>query len=153
MTMSERQQELLGLPLPAALREWFELLGHRLQAVRDTPATPQDILLRDGLIEVWRAAAGEWSLTAPSGEDPVLQLGGNEAPLSTWLAAMLMSETLVGACQGELQGPLGLLYFSIMGGEVEQAGPDVLTTVREDYEPFALPLPTLEESWFFDGEA
>lgn len=145
-----RIEERLGLPLPTALREWFELLGHRLQAVRDIPATPQDIQLRDGLIEVWRAAAGEWSLTAPSGEDPTLQLGGNEAPLSTWLAAMLMSETLVGACQGELQGPLGLLYFSIMGGEVEQAGPDVLTTVREDYEPFALPLPAPEESWYFD---
>ena len=109
MTMSERQQELLGLPLPAALREWFELLGHRLQAVRDIPATPQDIQVRDGVIEAWRGGEGDWSLVTPGGEDPVLRLGGNEAPLSTWLAAMLMSETLVGACQGELQGPLGLL--------------------------------------------
>ncbi|RRD06062.1 SMI1/KNR4 family protein [Arachnia propionica] len=147
----DRIEERLGQPLPTALREWFELLGHRLQAVRDIPATPQDIQLRDGLVEVWRAAAGEWSLAAPSGEDPTLHLGGNEAPLSTWLVAMLMSETLVGACRGELQGPLGLLYFSIMGGEVDHAAPDVLATVREDYTPFALPLPTPEESWYFDG--
>ncbi|MDO5068450.1 MAG: hypothetical protein Q4D96_14320 [Propionibacteriaceae bacterium] len=147
----DRIEERLGLPLPTALREWFELLGHRLQTVRDIPATPQDIQLRDGMVEVWRGATGEWSLAAPSGEDPMLQLGGNDAPLSAWLAAMLMSETLVGAYRGELQGPLGLLYFSIMGGEVEQAGPDVLAAVRKDYQPFSLPLPTSEESWYFDA--
>ena len=146
-----RIEERLGLPLPTALREWFELLGHRLQAVRDIPATPQDILLRDGVIEAWRGGEGDWSLVAPGGEDPTLQLAGHEAPLSTWLAAMLMSETLVGAYRGEQQGPLGLLYFSVMGGEVEQAEPDVVAAVREGYDPFALPLPKLEESWYFDG--
>lgn len=109
--------------------------------------------MRYGLIEAWRGTEANWRLATPSGEDPTLRLGGGEAPLNTWLTAMLMSETLVGVWRGEMQGPLGLLCPMTMGGVAEQPAPEVLAAVREGLAPLGLPLPILGESWFLDEGA
>lgn len=132
-------------PLPAALREWFELVGARLRDVQDSPATPARLWVDDGHLGVWHENQGAWNIVAtprPDGrwdDDPMCVADEGfdfgPAPLSAALHAMTLSDTLVGATAGGGEGPLGLLGQQVRGGGLEDADRDVLAV----FPAFALP--------------
>lgn len=118
--------ERAGVGLPTVLVEWFELVGRRLQAVQDTPATLATLRKVDGEVVVWTENQGAWEVTVPTGDDPRCTLVGRdhrswrEPPrLSDWLHGMLLSDTLVGAVTDEGEGTLGALRDTVRGGTEE----------------------------------
>lgn len=144
-------EERVG-PLPAVLREWFELVGARLRDVQDYPATPARLRVDDeGCLVAWHENQGCWDIRAVPGpdgrwdDDPVCV--GNEdyefgpVPLSVALHAMTLSETLAGAWStvpysDVLEGPLGLLGDQVRGGYTEDEGD---RHVLADYPELPLP--------------
>ena len=137
----------IGLPLPGILQEWFEILGHRLQTIQDPASAPDTISAEADRVMVWAENQNVWSLWAPHGDDPVGELDGapTKAPLSAWLAGLLMSETLVGAWVGEGRGPLGALDPAVNGGFLEDVTPQEFDALRSHYPPLDWPVPA---SWF-----
>ncbi|RRD50371.1 SMI1/KNR4 family protein [Buchananella hordeovulneris] len=149
-------QTRLGCPLPGVLREWLELVGHRLQEVQDIPGRP-DTIVRDGdNVLVWTENQDVWRLWSPPGEDPVCLLEGMEAPpatLSQWLAGLVLSDTLVGAACGTRRGPLGELDTEVAGGVVELDDPVIIAALRDRYPELKEPVPPFwDEPWRGDGE-
>lgn len=133
----------LGLRLPAALREWFELIGRRLIDIQDQPSTPATLREQDGGLVVWVENQGVWSIITRSAEDdPVCSTDvttEEDALVGTWtvdrltlaLHSMLVSDTLVGVWSEALTGPLGKLKANVRGGAIQdtsQAGRDRLST-------------------------
>ena len=120
----------VGLALPVALREWFELVGNRLRESADTPATPSRLWSRDGHLAVWTENQGVWNLVVEGGDkdaDPVCSCDDAEhfdyplVRLSAALHGMLLSDTLAGAAAPvapfeDRRGPLGRLGDRVRAG-------------------------------------
>ncbi len=145
----------VGMPLPTAVREWFELLGHRLREVQDRPATAHDVAADRDRICVWAENQWAWQLFAPPGEDPVGELDGTplDVPISALLTGMLISETLVGSWAGQREGPLGELAPSVIGGGLlEDIDDNELDALRTHYPRLPWPLPMDWATWHGDDD-
>ncbi len=148
-------EERIGLRLPQAVREWFELLGHRLRMVQDIPATPESIQAEGKRVHLWSENQGAWVLWAGPGDDPMGEVEGEayDAPISAFLVSMLISETLVGAWSDTRQGPLGELAPQVCGGgmldDVTEAEIDSL---QNRYQRCEWPLPMSWATWYGDDE-
>lgn len=148
-------RERIGFPLPSALHEWFEILGHRLLTIQDHAVTVDVLSAEADRITVWNENQSVWSLATPPGDDPVAELDGaaTKAPLSAWLTGLLMSETLVGAWAGEGRGPLGVLAPAVNGGGLlDDVTSQELDALRSHYPPLAWPVPASWFTWYGDDE-
>ncbi len=133
-------EQRLGQPLPAALAEWFELVGRRLRAVQDSPRLLAQLAVVDGKTPIWIENQGVWTICAAlNGDaDPLCTIDDADyaspnAPLSQTLLGMLVSDTLVGAWGGRRQGPLGLLGASVRGGYLDDCSDEQLQQLRSAY--------------------
>lgn len=150
-------EERLGLPLPTAIREWFEILGHRLRAVQDEAATPETISVEDDRIVIWTEDQGVWQLLVPpGGDDPVaeLEFSPHELPTSVWLTGMLMSECL-GAMWSwnDGTGPLGEFRPGVRGdGPMDEVNVAVFDAVKQHHPELPWPLPPMWETWYGDED-
>jgi len=121
-------------PLPATLREWFELVGARLRESQDIPAKPPKLRAIDGRLAIWTENQCVWQILAcprPDGQwddDPpcVATEGFDFAqPLSATLQAMTLSDTLAGIMAvldaRRPEGSLGYLAPRVRGGLLEDA--------------------------------
>lgn len=137
----------LGVDLPQALREWFELVGRRLEWVQDLPARPSDLRLHGGLLVPWTENQGCWRLlitgSGPDPEcafdDPTERETWGRGPLTAFLRTMSVSDTLVGAWIGG-RGPLGELGHQVRGGFDMEITAERAAGIRAAYA--ALPPPT-----------
>jgi hypothetical protein len=120
----EQVARQLGVSLPAALSEWFELVGQRLRFVQDSPRLLRELSVEDDRLRVWTENQGVWSIFAPldAGDDPVCVIrgdtnGSHNESLSRMLLGMLVSDTLVGGWSGSSQfGSLGELRSTVRSG-------------------------------------
>ncbi|RRD06317.1 SMI1/KNR4 family protein [Arachnia propionica] len=150
-------EERLGLPLPAVLREWFEILGHRLRAVQDPAATPETITRDGDRIVIWTEDQEAWLLLVPAGgDDPVaeLEFSPHELPTSVWLTGMLISECL-GAMWSwnDGTGPLGEFRPGVRGdGPMDEVNASVFAAVPQHYPELPWPLPPMWQAWHGDDE-
>lgn len=119
----EQVARRLGARLPAALTEWYELVGRRLGDVHDSPTLLDEISLEDGCMRVWSENQGVWSIVTQvdAGDDPLCRVDDKsfvspDAPLSQTLFGMLVSDTLVGAWASTRIGALGELRATVRGG-------------------------------------
>ncbi|MEU5696862.1 hypothetical protein [Actinosynnema sp. NPDC020468] len=112
----------VGGALPVGLAEWFTLVGRRLRAVQDCPATPGAVR-RDGAgVVVWTENQDVWSLVVRAdGVCVVEDFPFPPTPVATAVHGMVLGDTLVGAWAGSMTGPLGRLADSVRGGRVEEA--------------------------------
>jgi hypothetical protein len=101
----ERAEERLGRPLPAALREWYRLVGRRPDVTdrRARSITPAELRERSGLLVVYADGPAAWGIRpgALRHDDPevVLSLDGGKpvdvAPLSLFLLMMGLREAVL----------------------------------------------------------
>ncbi|RRD47779.1 hypothetical protein [Tessaracoccus sp. OH4464_COT-324] len=138
----------LGLPLPTVMREWFELLGHRLRSVQDWPSAPRKLWVKDNLVQVWGWHGGG-PLYAPPGEDPIgcfpHGTSSAPAPISVWLTGLLMSETLIGVVSGSGTGSLGAFHAEVHGGGLlTNISIEEWDALQSHYPPLEWPLPTVD---------
>lgn len=124
----------VGTDLPTGVAEWFALVGHRLEAVQDAPATLDTLAADAGGVVVWVENQEVWTLVARA--DGMCTLGEDEedfqfppTPLPQALHGILLSDTLVGAWSGTQLGPLGRLAPGVRGGFVQQADAEVAAAV------------------------
>lgn len=123
----------LGGSLPAALREWYRMVGHRLQQVnQDSPVELERLELEDGCVSVWWENQGNWSVEvkiADADADPWATVDGSSCGMPSWdrrdrlsraLIGMTISDTLVGAWGGHGMGPLGELRSGVSAGMTER---------------------------------
>jgi hypothetical protein len=143
---SQAAAERVGVELPIALVEWFELLGSRLQQVQDEPATPSRLRTVQGRPVVWAENQRVWSiLTDGEGEGPLCVLDDPTAgawaatPLSVAVQAMLASDTLVGVWSDTGCGSLGRLNASVRGGALVDATQDEVDRLFSGYPPLPRP--------------
>ncbi|MDN7442745.1 hypothetical protein QZM64_26645 [Burkholderia cepacia] len=134
----------LNFVMPATLAEWFELVGHRLESVQDAPATPLTVRVQDGLVSVWTENQAVWTLLVGAGNDPMCQIDSSDfcfpaTPLSQALHGMTLSDTLVGAWDGNGRGPLGDLASSVVGGVIEDATDDEVARVLSAFPQLKVP--------------
>lgn len=141
----------LGLRLPAALREWFELIGRRLIDIQDQPSTPATLREQDGGLVVWVENQGVWSIITRSTEDdPACSTDvttEEDALVGTWtvdrltlaLHSMLVSDTLVGVWSEALTGPLGKLKANVRGGAIQDTSQADQDRLFDAYTPLPLP--------------
>lgn len=145
-----RTEARLGCQLPPALREWFSLVGHRLQFCgQDDPTRLEDlageveaheswraqvVAPRDGRIVVWRENQGCWFAeveVGPSAMDGTVLLtsargeSGRRDRLERALLGMVCSDTLAAAWSGSPEGPLGRLKPDIVGGYLLESTPEI----------------------------
>ena len=114
LELIDAAQERLGVRLPTALREWYELVGQRLDWIQDRPLPLELLEVTDGRILFWVENQGVWQvLVRPDGEDPEATAtqgdAGTAVPLSSWLRALTVSDTLVAVWSGAGHGILGRL--------------------------------------------
>lgn len=132
-----------GLTLPTAMREWFELVGHRLEAVQDSPARPGHLFEERDQVVIWAENQGCWFAVCPQrGDDPLAAFADSDldaAPVSTLLQAMTLSDTVIGAWSGDRRGPLGTLAPSVRGGLIEDFTEAELSACARAYPPLAVP--------------
>jgi hypothetical protein len=109
--------------LPAALTEWYELVGRRLRDIQDSPRPLGKLTIGNGGLRVWDESQRVWYIIAPvdAGDDPVCHVDGDftsspSKPLSQTLFGMLVSDTIVGAWAGSRIGSLGELRSTVRGG-------------------------------------
>src|SRR5215471_1105478 len=57
----EQAAKRLGGRLPAALTEWYELVGRRLRAVQDSPRPLGKLTIENGGLRVWSENQSVWS--------------------------------------------------------------------------------------------
>jgi hypothetical protein len=136
-----------GATLPAALTEWFELVGRRLRSAQDSPLRLDQLAVVDGAIDVWTENQGVWAIITPvdAGDDPICRVNdatfaSPDAPLSRTLLGMLVSDTLVGAWAGSHLGPLGPLHATVRGGYVEDFTDDQVKHLRSTYAALSYPV-------------
>lgn len=117
----------LGRPLPAALREWYLLVGRRLEDVLDPPARLEALGLLGDQLDVWYESDAVWvvRVRADGPDDPPVVLDHDATYTETQpytgrlvetLLGLVTSETLVGAWAGEGRGLLGALHEGVRGG-------------------------------------
>lgn len=133
-------EERLGHRLPAALAEWFLLVGRRVTACEQVPV-PLRVLGSDEVTDVVGEAEDEglviyaenqacWLASVSSGflaeDDPPVGVEGSEEwvceRLSAFLCGMVLIETMTAIDHGWERGPLGTLARGITGGCVAIAG-------------------------------
>lgn len=149
----EQVARRLGTPLPAALTEWYELVGKRLRCVQDYPRLLHELTVEDGALRVWTENQGVWSIVAPldAGDDPVCKAredltGSLDAPLSQMLSGMLASDTLVGGWSGRRVGALGELRSTVRGGRYDALIDAHVARLRDVYKALEYaPNPFFEE--------
>ena len=136
-----------GASLPAALVEWYALVGRRLRPIQDTPRRLDQLVVVDGAISVWIENQGVWDIVAPldAGDDPICRVregsfASPDAPLAQTLLGMLVSDTLVGAWTGRHVGPLGELGATVRGGYCETFTDERVTELRSAYRPLLHPV-------------
>ncbi len=113
----------LDRPLPPHVREWFALLGRRLQATnQDQPVLPDQLELRDGRLALWWENQGNWSLDVElDGDQSVASVFGEtfgearRAHVCDALAGMVLGDTMV-AAWSRGPAPLGTLSEAVAGG-------------------------------------
>ncbi|MGB5813101.1 MAG: hypothetical protein WBG86_21385, partial [Polyangiales bacterium] len=131
----EAVEAKLGCPIPLVVKEWYVLVGHRLDdANQDRAVRLEQQQLRDGRLHLWWENQGNWSIEVAAGssdEDlPVFVEGdtfAQETPATVTeaLLGMVYSDTLVGAYSGCGAGPLGKLGLTVVGGYVDRLAPGV----------------------------
>jgi hypothetical protein len=154
----EQVARRLGVPLPAALAEWYELVGRRLRNVQDSPTLLGELTIEDGSVCVWTENQGVWSIHAPidAGDDPVCRLGGDfsaspNEPLSHVLFGMLVSDTMVGDWSGTGIGSLGELRSTVRGGYCDDFSDEQVQRLRAAYKPLNFTLnPFFDEAYLGD---
>jgi len=132
-----REESRLGSALPPALREWFTLVGHRLQFCgQDIPTRLEDLARaggpRDGRVVVWQENQYCWLAEVelgPSGSDGSVVISnppgeaGQHDRLERALLGMVCSDTLVAVWCGNSGGPLGALRPGVVGGYPQESMP------------------------------
>ena len=155
----EQVAKKLGQPLPAALFEWFELVGKRLRSIQDSPRKLHELAIEDEVVSVWDENQGGWRIDAPlnAGDDPRCEVNdasfaSSAAPLSQTLVGMVASDTLVGAWAGNRVGPLGELGPAVRGGYVDEFSSEQVERLHASYSSLSYPRnPFFEESYRGDG--
>lgn len=148
----------LGVRLPSALAEWYELVGRRLRDVQDSSALLGELSLEDASVRVWTENQGVWSIHAPveAGDDPVCRVDGDSStsinePLSHVLLGMLVSDTLVGSWSGGGTGALGALRSTVRGGFIDDFTDAQVQRLRAAYTPLGVTLnPFYDEAYLGD---
>jgi len=119
----------IGRALPALAREWFALVGHRLQATnQDQPVRPELLEIRDERLALWWECQGNWSLDVELGGDTssaaidagLPEMPPRGAPIPEALLGMVVSDTMVAAWSGDAAS-LGALAAGVVGGFATQA--------------------------------
>src|SRR5688572_3342871 len=146
----------LGVRLPTALTEWYELVGGRLRDVQDSPTLLGKLTIEDGSVRVWTENQGVWSIHAPldAGDDPVCRLEGDfstspDEPLSQVLFGMLVSDTMVG--DGSGSASLGDLRTTVRGGYSDDFTEEQVQRLRTKYKALTWTLnPFFDEPYIGD---
>lgn len=140
----------LGAPLPRALGEWFELLGRRLAACGEQPATPGSLALseEDGTFLAWSDDQGVMQLWSPPGDDPVAvalleDAALPAAPLSAWLCGLTIRSVTTAVQEKRGRSVLGALHPALRGGVLERC--EARQRARLEARYGELPLPALPE--------
>lgn len=142
----EQTATRLETTLPAALTEWYELVGRRLHDVQDSPHRLADLSIKEGWLRVWTENQGNWSIvtSVDDGDDPHCLVDDDsfaspDAPLSRTLLAMLVSDTLVGAWAGRGVGALGALAATVSGGYIDDFTGAQVRSLHSTYTPLGHP--------------
>jgi hypothetical protein len=136
MARIREREDQLGFRLPAALRQWYSLVGGALREVQDTPVKLDDLSLEGGLVAFFVENQGcfHWAVLEDHlGEDDPPVHGGYElrAPgrvadhLSEVLFAKVLSETTLSetTLAGEVRcSTIGRLRRGVRGGYFEGEG-------------------------------
>ena len=155
----EQVARQLGQRLPAALSEWFELVGKRLRSTQDSPRKLHELAIEDDVVPVWDENQGVWRIEAAldAGDDPRCEVNDASfaspaAALSQTLVGMVASDTLVGAWAGDRVGPFGELGPAVRGGYVDDFSAEHVKRLHAAYPSLSFPRnPFFEEPCRGDG--
>jgi len=149
-----RAEARIGSKLNVALREWFLLVGHRLQFCgQDIPKRIDELEVRDGRIVIWAENQGCWhaevEVNKPSTDPTVLMTlggqGGRNDRLERVLLGLVCSDTLIAVWAGNTEGPLGALRPGVVGGYPQDTTPDIQARIE------ALPVLDAPNTPLYDG--
>jgi hypothetical protein len=136
----EHAEQRLGVRIPGALVEWYELVGRRLRGVQDHPTSLDALALEGGYVRLWSENQAVWTLvtTLDAGEDPPCLVDDqtyacSDAPSSQVMLGMVVSETLVGAWAGRRVGVLGELRAAVRGGYLDEFDDTLPVRLRAAY--------------------
>lgn len=139
----EEAERRLGTRLPAALAEWFELVGRRLRLVQDHPVPLGALEVENDAVRIWSENQGVWSVHVPlDGDDPITFATDDansspDAPLNETLFGLLVSDTLVGSWSGRGEGSLGRLGASVVGGYCDTFDDETVAKLHAAFPPLA----------------
>jgi len=129
-----RAESRLGCRLNPVVREWFQLVGHRLRFCgQDIPRRLEELEVRDGRIVLWQENQGCWSaeveVAAPTTDASVMMMADGRSVardrLERALLGTLCSDTLVAVWAGNSEGPLGEFTSGVVGGYPMETTPEV----------------------------
>lgn len=143
-TQLAQAEQRIGRALPSVVREWFELVSHRLMDVQDSPCTVATTYADDDddAVAVWLENQGVWELRVDADnvatlDDPEFEFAPTPAVVA--LQAMVISDTIVGAWSGSNIGPLGPLSGQVRGGFIEDVSIDLVDACRQRYPSLGIP--------------
>ncbi|MDO4260256.1 MAG: hypothetical protein Q4C87_12135 [Actinomycetaceae bacterium] len=142
--------ERLGVTIPEALREWYELVGARINSqIQDVALGPDEWQVSNSHLRFWVENRGDWWVGASldQGSDPhVFAFGIREEPigicsLSEWLRGRAICETRIGVWTGESPDMdsskrvsfLGRLKPEIRGGGIRNVSEEIIHWVTQHF--------------------
>ncbi|MDO4260015.1 MAG: hypothetical protein Q4C87_10915 [Actinomycetaceae bacterium] len=153
----DQAEARLEVRIPGVLREWYELVGARLDFIQDQPLLPHQLQVTNGHLEFWWENQGCWRLGAAlnQGDDPpvhVLEVEDEASgifTLSTWLQAMTLSETLVGVWADtvltvnidnhERRSFLGTVKKDVRGGYIDEVSEETSNWITHSFPRLSTP--------------
>ncbi len=123
----------LGARLPPSVREWYLLVGGRLQPVQDSPVALGSLRSEDEQVALWTENQGVWQICTRLGDESEIVVTGDhnsswsKFKVPTVLLGMVASETLMGAPGCGVFGPI---TTAASGGHLESVCEDEAAAIR-----------------------
>jgi hypothetical protein len=159
----------LGITLPAALREWYRLVGRRLEHVQDHPIKLGDLKIDGDVLVVYGenqyVVTWGFKLTDLPHDDPPGYVADHTGAMRPWvrehetlsemLLALTMSETVLGSWDVWERGPCGSLGWLRDGVRGAMTLSAQVEPFLRAYTPLPLPAwhwPAHPTRWFGDAD-